>query len=183
MLASAALILVCSIPFTKALELPADGRVVALDTSAEFAAIGRRYWRAAKVDHKIDLRIGPALDSLQRMIEQGEAGSYDLGNTRPSLVFTSRQRLWLTLDLWLGAAFIDADKQNYDNYYEACLKLVRKGGLVLVDNVFWYGRPITGDTSSRTAAIAALNNKIRNDARVAISTVPLADGVTLCRKL
>jgi len=141
-----------------ALALPKDGRVVALDVSEEWTAIARRHWRAAGVAGKIDLRLAPALDSLKAMLKAGEAGSFDL-------------------------AFIDADKTNYDGYYEACLKLVRKGGLIALDNMLWGGS--VADATKRdadTRSIRALNKKIRDDARVTSSLVPIGDGLVLCRR-
>ena len=141
-----------------ALALPADGRVVACDVSEEWTRIARRYWREAGVADKIDLRLAPALDTLDALLRDGQAGTFDF-------------------------AFIDADKSNYDGYYERALELVRAGGLVLIDNVLWSGRvadPAAGDED--TAAIRALNRKLHADERVALSLVPLADGLTLALK-
>lgn len=141
-----------------ALALPNDGRLVALDRSEEWTAIAQRYWREAGVAHKIDLRLGAALDTLDRLLDDGHAGSFDF-------------------------AFIDADKGNYDGYYERALRLVRPGGLVMLDNVLWGGSvadPAADDED--TAAIRALNNKIHRDDRVDVSLVPIGDGLTLARK-
>jgi len=138
--------------------LPPQGRVVALDISSEFPAIGRPYWEQAGVAKKIDLRIGPAIDGLQRLLEETGPGSFDL-------------------------AYIDADKVNYENYYEACLQLVRTRGLIALDNVLWFGRvadPAADDSDTR--ALKALNLKIAKDDRVEIAMVPVGDGVTLAMK-
>lgn len=142
-----------------ALALPDDGKIIACDVSKEWTAVARRYWQEAGVAHKIDLRLAPAAKTLSQLIEEGRAGSFDF-------------------------AFIDADKQNYDLYYESCLQLVRPGGLIAIDNVFWGGSVAdSSDTDSDTEAIRALNNKIHADPRVDISMVPIADGLTLARKL
>jgi predicted O-methyltransferase YrrM len=141
-----------------ALALPADGRVVACDVSEDYTARARRAWAAAGVAHKIELRLAPALDTLDALLAAGEAGHFDF-------------------------AFIDADKTNYDGYYERCLALVRAGGIVAVDNVFWGGRvadPAARDADTR--AIKALNAKIAADPRVSVAMLPIADGVTLALK-
>jgi len=139
--------------------LPADGKIVALDVSEEFTSVGAKFWAAAGVDHKVDLRIAPAVDSLKNMIESGEAGTYDF-------------------------VFIDADKNNYDQYYEHSLTLLKPGGIVAVDNVFWHGKVIDESvTDPDTIAIRVLNQKISIDKRVDISMLPIADGLTLARKL
>jgi caffeoyl-CoA O-methyltransferase len=141
-----------------ALALPADGRVVACDVSEEWTRIARRYWREAGVADKIDLRLAPALDTLDALLEEGQAGTFDF-------------------------AFIDADKGNYDAYYERALRLVRAGGLVCIDNVLWSGRVADPDVNDEdTAAIRALNRKLHGDERVALSLVPVADGLTLALK-
>lgn len=138
--------------------LPADGRLVACDVSAEWTAIARKYWAEAGVDEKIELRLAPAVETLQKLIEAGEGGSFDL-------------------------AFIDADKTSYDRYYEFSLELLRPGGLILIDNVY-KGRlaadPERGNAAAR--AIDTLNRKLRNDKRISLSLVPIADGLTLVRK-
>jgi predicted O-methyltransferase YrrM len=141
-----------------ALALPPDGRVVACDVSEEYTAIARRYWEKAGVADKIDLRIAPALETLDQLLADGEAGTFDF-------------------------AFIDADKSRYDDYYERSLQLLRSGGLIAIDNVLWSGQvadPKVQDT--RTQAIRALNQKIHQDVRVEISLLPIGDGLTLARK-
>jgi caffeoyl-CoA O-methyltransferase len=141
-----------------ALVLPAGGKVIACDISEEYTAVGRRYWQRAGVADKIDLRLAPALDTLGRLLADGGAGSIDF-------------------------AFIDADKREYDGYYEAVLKLLRPGGLVAIDNVLWDGAvadPAKQDDDTR--AIRALNEKVKTDARVSLSLVPIGDGLTLARK-
>jgi len=141
-----------------ALSLPADGRLVACDVSVEFTDVARRYWRRAGVEERIDLRLGPALGTLDALLESGRAGTFDF-------------------------AFIDADKDNYFNYYERCLKLLRPGGLLAVDNVLWEGNVVNpADDRSSTRAIRALNEVIRADTRVTISLVPIGDGLFLVRK-
>ena len=138
--------------------LPPDGLLVACDVSAEWTAVGRPFWERAGVAGRIDLRLQPAADTLDELIAQGDAGTFDL-------------------------AFIDADKANYGTYYERCLTLVRAGGVVAVDNVLWGGRvadPRANDDD--TNAIRALNAKIRGDRRVHAVTVPIGDGLTLALK-
>lgn len=141
-----------------AMALPDDGRIIACDVNPEWTAMGRRHWQNAGVEHKIDLRIAPAAHTLSQLIAQGLHGQFDF-------------------------AFIDADKGNYDTYYEACLKLLRPGGLVAIDNVLWGGA--VADPSARdedTQAIRALNNKLHQDSRIDLSLVPIADGLTLARR-
>ncbi|MDO9161456.1 MAG: class I SAM-dependent methyltransferase [Methylococcaceae bacterium] len=142
-----------------ALALPSDGHITACDISEDFTAVARRYWDQADVSDKIDLRLGPALDTLDSLIAEGRSGSYDL-------------------------AFIDADKANYDGYYERTLSLLRVGGLLLVDNVLWNGKVVEDCAfdDADTAAIRALNEKIHADPRVTISLLPVADGLTLALK-
>jgi predicted O-methyltransferase YrrM len=142
-----------------ALNLPDDGRIVACDVSDEFTAIARKYWQAAGVSEKIDLQIAPALETLDRLLANGEAGTFDF-------------------------AFIDADKNNYAAYYDRCFDLVRQGGLILVDNVLWYGRVIdpTMNEDKRTQAIKEINQQIYHDDRVQISLIPIGDGLTIARK-
>jgi len=140
-----------------ALALPEDGRLVTCDSSKEWTAIAREYWLEAGVAERIDLRLGSADESLAALLED-ERGHYDL-------------------------AFIDADKAGYDGYYEACLKLLRGGGLVVVDNTLWYGRPADpDDQEADTVAIRQFNDKLHADERVDIALLPLVDGVTLARK-
>lgn len=141
-----------------ALALPEDGRVVACDVSEEWTSVGRRYWEEAGVAHKIDLRIAPATETLQALIDGGAAGTYDF-------------------------AFIDADKSNYPTYYEQALTLLRPGGLIVVDNTLWSGSVADPeDQSDDTRAIRALNEKIHGDQRVSMSLVPIGDGAMLVRK-
>ena len=140
-----------------ALALPADGRLTACDVSEEWTATARRYWREAGVDGKIDLRIGPGRETL-RELETKEAGTYDL-------------------------AFIDADKEGYDAYYESALILVRPGGLIALDNVLRGGRAADpAETAPDVTVMRALNAKIAHDERVAHAVVPFGDGLTLARK-
>ena len=141
-----------------ALALPPDGRIVACDVEPETTAVARRYWAEAGVAHKIDLRLAPALDTLDRLLAEGAAGSFDF-------------------------AFIDADKSNYGAYYARCLELLRQGGLLAVDNVLWDGR--VADPAARdpdTEAIRALNLRLRDDPRISLSLVPISDGLSLARK-
>ncbi|HTI85502.1 MAG TPA: class I SAM-dependent methyltransferase [Alphaproteobacteria bacterium] len=141
-----------------ALALPPEGQIVACDVSEEWTAVARRYWHEAAVDHKIDLRLQPAIETLDRLIAAGESGKFDF-------------------------AFIDADKENYDAYYERALQLVRAGGLIAIDNVLWGGAVIdTADHTKDTRAIRALNKKLKDDQRITISMTPIGDGLTLARK-
>jgi caffeoyl-CoA O-methyltransferase len=135
------------------------GKVVALDVSEEFTAIARRHWTKAAIADRIDLRIRPATDSLKGLVAAGEGNTFDF-------------------------AFIDADKANYDIYYEYALKLVRQGGLIAIDNVLWQGNVADStDQSVDTVAIRAVNQKIHDDSRVETSMVPIGDGLTLALKL
>jgi caffeoyl-CoA O-methyltransferase len=141
-----------------ALALPEDGRILACDIDEDFTAVARRYWHEAGVAEKIDLHLAPALETLQAEIEAGAAGTYDF-------------------------AFIDADKENYAGYFEACLTLLRRGGLMAVDNVLWSGKPAQPDADDElTEAIRAFNAQLHVDERVDISLLPLGDGLTLARK-
>ena len=142
-----------------ALNLPDDGRLIACDVSDEFTSIARRYWQEAGVDRKISLHIAPALETLDRLLANGESDTFDF-------------------------AFIDADKNNYAAYYDRCFQLVRQGGLILVDNVLWYGRvaDATMDGDPRTQAIKKINQQIYHDDRVQISLIPIGDGLTIARK-
>ncbi|MEZ4221101.1 MAG: class I SAM-dependent methyltransferase [Polyangiaceae bacterium] len=138
--------------------LPADGLLVACDVSEEFTSVARRYFAKAGLGTKIDLRLAPAEQTLQALLASGAAGSFDF-------------------------AFIDADKPNYDAYYELCLQLLRPGGLVAVDNALWGGD--VADPSNHevdTEALRALNEKLGKDPRVSVSLVPIGDGVYLARK-
>lgn len=142
-----------------AMALPDDGLLVACDVSEEWTAVARRYWQEAGVTPKIDLRLAPAAETLPSLIAEGRSGSFDF-------------------------AFIDADKENYELYYEQCLELIRPGGLISIDNVFWNGTVADRTVSDPdTEAIRALNRKLHNDKRVELSLVPIADGLTLARKL
>ncbi|MFV1973142.1 MAG: O-methyltransferase [Thiohalobacterales bacterium] len=141
-----------------ALALPDDGRVVACDTSEKWTAIARRYWEEAGVAGRIRLHLAPAMETLDRLLDDGEAGSFDF-------------------------AFIDADKGNYRNYYERSLQLLRPGGLIVIDNTLWSGD--VADPSMQdvdTVAIRQLNEFIHQDTRVELSLLPVADGLTLVLK-
>jgi len=141
-----------------AMGLPDDGRMIACDISEEYTAVAKRYWKQAGVDQKIDLRLGPALDTLDGLVKTGEAGTFDF-------------------------AFIDADKTNYENYYERALKLLRGGGLIAIDNTIWSGRvsdPREQDTD--TVAIRRLNEKLFRDERITLSMLTVGDGLTLAMK-
>jgi predicted O-methyltransferase YrrM len=141
-----------------ALALPADGKIVACDVSEEYTSVARRYWQQAGVVDKIDLHIAPALETLDKLLTAGEAETFDF-------------------------AFIDADKSNYDNYYERSLELIRPGGLIAIDNVLWSGK--VADTEiqdNQTNKIRALNRKLHEDSRITLSLVPIADGLTLAMK-
>lgn len=141
-----------------ALSLPPNGKVVACDVSEEYTAVAHRYWKAAGVADKIDLRLAPALETLDKLLADGQAETFDF-------------------------AFIDADKGNYEGYYERSLQLIRPGGLIAIDNVLWSGRvadPQVQDASTKT--IRAFNNKLHQDERVSLSLVSIADGLTLALK-
>ncbi len=144
---------------TVALALPDDGRLLACDISDEFTRIGKPFWEQAHVAHKIDLHLAPAVVTLDARLKAGEAGQYDF-------------------------AFIDADKSGYDAYYERCLKLLRTGGLIAIDNTLWSGKvaAIAAATDADTAALQALNIKLHGDDRVDLSLLPIGDGLTLARK-
>lgn len=138
--------------------LPADGRLIACDISDEWTAVGRPFWERAGVAEKIDVRLRPALQTLDALLADGEAGRFDF-------------------------AFIDADKANYDAYYERCLRLLRPGGVVGIDNVLWGGRVADVDAQDEdTRAIRALNTKVRGDGRVHATMLPIGDGFTLAIK-
>jgi predicted O-methyltransferase YrrM len=141
-----------------ALALPPEGRLVACDVSQEYTAIARQYWQEAGVSDKIDLRIAAAEDTLQQLIESGEADTFDF-------------------------AFIDANKSSYDTYYEQALVLVKAGGVIAIDNVLWYGRVADPDvTDTRTQKIRALNQKLHADQRIDLSLIPIGDGLSLAIK-
>jgi caffeoyl-CoA O-methyltransferase len=138
--------------------MPQGGKVYACDISEEYTDVARRYWAKAGVADKVELRLGPALDSVNALIKDGHGGSFDF-------------------------AFIDADKENYDAYYEAALTLLKPGGLIAIDNVLWSGRVADPKkTDDDTLAIRTLNAKIRDDSRVTMSMVPIGDGLMLARK-
>ena len=141
-----------------ALALGDDGRVTALDRSAEWTQIARKYWAEAGIAAKIDLKLAPAAETLEALLAEGRAGRYDF-------------------------AFIDADKENYEIYFERCLALVRPGGVIAVDNTLWNGAVIDPNkTDADTEAIRAFNRARHRDSRIDLCLVPIADGVTLARK-
>jgi len=139
--------------------LPADGRLICCDVSKDYTDIARKAWEEAGVAGRIELCLGPAAETLDRLIADGQSGRFDF-------------------------AFIDADKENYDRYYEQCLILLRKGGLIAVDNMLWDGAVADpADKSASTAAIRALNAKLRGDPRIDFSLIPVGDGIALARIL
>ncbi|UBF24675.1 class I SAM-dependent methyltransferase [Kovacikia minuta CCNUW1] len=141
-----------------AMALPPQGKLVACDVSEQYTTIARRYWQRAGVADKIDLRIAPALNTLEQLLTAGQAETFDF-------------------------AFIDADKQNYLNYYDRALQLIRPGGLIAIDNVLWSGQvanPLVQDAS--TQAIRKFNQTLHEDDRITLSLLPIADGLTLARK-
>jgi len=141
-----------------ALALPDDGRIVACDVSEEWTAIARRYWKRAGVDHKVDLRLAPASETLDALIAEGHGGTYDF-------------------------AFIDADKTSYLDYYERALVLLRSGGLMLIDNTLWSGRVADPEVADAdTVALRHFNEVLHRDERVDLSLLPMGDGLTLARK-
>jgi predicted O-methyltransferase YrrM len=138
--------------------LPPDGKLWCCDVSDEWTGIGRPYWKEAGVESRIELTIGPALKTLDWLLAQGLGGQLDM-------------------------AFIDANKNDYDRYYERCLKLLRHGGLILVDNVLWGGSVIDrNDDSEDTKAIRALNAKLKSDERVDLTLFAVGDGMTCALK-
>ncbi len=138
--------------------LPDGGKLIACDVSEEWTSVARRYWEAAGLADRIELRLGPAVQTLQSLLSEGAAGSFDF-------------------------AFLDADKESYDAYYEACLKLVRTGGVIAIDNVLWSGAVADpAVTDAETKAIRALNEKVRDDPRVDSTLLSIGDGVMLARK-
>ena len=141
-----------------ALALPPEGRIVACDVSEEWTAVARRYWVEAGVADKISLRLAPATQTLDALLAEGQAGTFDF-------------------------AFIDADKENYDAYYERVLPLLRRGGLIVFDNMLWYGKVADASVQDAdTVALRALSKKLHHDERVFISLLPVGDGVTLAVK-
>ncbi|BAW95842.1 O-methyltransferase [[Synechococcus] sp. NIES-970] len=142
-----------------AIALPPDGQVIACDRDPRPTAIAQTYWKKAGVADKIDLRLAPALDTLAQLLEHGAAESFDF-------------------------AFIDADKGNYLNYFEKCFALVRPGGVIAIDNVLWSGRVADPhDQDKRTLKIRAFNEFLHQDPRISLTVLPMADGLTLARKL
>jgi caffeoyl-CoA O-methyltransferase len=141
-----------------ALSLPSDGQIIACDVSTEWTDMAKRYWELAKVSQKIDLRIAPALETLDNLLQQGQTGTFDF-------------------------VFIDADKQNYPRYYEKSLALLRVGGLVAIDNVLWDGKVANPNCDdAQTSSIRQLNDVVMADERVTVSMIPVGDGLTLARK-
>ena len=141
-----------------AMALPEDGEIIACDVSKDWTDIAKRYWREAGVDTKIKLHLAPALETLEGLVDQGMSSQFDF-------------------------AFIDADKRNYDAYYEFALKLLRRGGIAAIDNVLWGGSVVDQSrTDEDTTAIRALNAKIAEDERVDVSMLPVGDGLTLAVK-
>jgi len=138
--------------------LPADGKLICCDISDEWTQVARRYWHEAGVAGRIDLRLAPAVETLRDLLRDSGPGSFDF-------------------------AFIDADKTGYDGYYEACLTLLRPGGLMAIDNTLWNGAvAYLAKTDPDTAALRALNLKVRDDPRVTSCLVSMGDGVLLARK-
>ena len=141
-----------------ALGLPANGQIVACDVSEEYTSIARRYWKEAGVEQKIDLQLRPASETLDELLANGSADSFDF-------------------------AFIDADKGNYDNYYERALRLIRVGGLIAIDNTIWSGRVADpNEKDADTVAIRNLNVKLHRDERVTLSMLTVGDGLTLAMR-
>lgn len=138
--------------------MPKDGKLICCDVSKEWTAVGRPFWEQAGIEDRIELRIAPALETLDAMLQNNQAGQFDM-------------------------AFIDADKPNYPNYYERCLKLIRPGGLLMFDNTLWSGAIADpSDQDEDTLALRKLNDMLYKDERVGISLVPIGDGLTLARK-
>ncbi len=141
-----------------AMALPEDGKVIGCDINVEWTKIAKRFWEMAGVAQKIDLRLAPALDTLQALIDNGEAGTFDF-------------------------AFIDADKANYLNYYEKSLILIRSGGLIAIDNVLWGGDVANPEINDKnTCVIRQFNEFLLADNRITISMLPIGDGLTLAKK-
>jgi O-methyltransferase len=141
-----------------ALAMPAGGRLVCCDLSEEWTSLARKFWRKARVDSKIELRLAPALETLDALLREGQAGRYDL-------------------------AFIDADKRNYQNYFDRCMRLVRRGGVIAIDNTLWSGH--VADLRRRdpdTRAIRSFNQRLHRDKRIDVALVPIGDGLTLAYK-
>ena len=142
-----------------ALSLPEDGKLIACENNPEFAEIARQHWEKAKLEDKINLRLGSALDTLEALKEEGYKEYFDF-------------------------IFIDADKSNYYNYYEKSLDLLRKGGLMVIDNVLWHGRVADPEINdNRTKRMREFNRKLFEDERIELSLLPIGDGLTLARKI
>jgi predicted O-methyltransferase YrrM len=138
--------------------LPENGKLICCDINAEWTSIGQTFWKEAQQSQKIDLRLAPALETLNSLIADGQSSTYDF-------------------------AFIDADKTGYDSYYEACLKLLRPGGLIVLDNMLWSGRVADQSVQDETTnAIRALNEKVSKDSRVTSCLLTVGDGLMLARK-
>ncbi len=141
-----------------ALALPSHGKMIACDVNKEWTATARRYWQKAGVSEKIDLYLSPAIETMDKLCINNQAGTFDF-------------------------VFIDADKVNYDGYYERALDLLRPGGLIVIDNVFWSGQVVDSEVMDRdTVAIRSLNEKLHQDKRIELSLIPIADGLTLALK-
>lgn len=141
-----------------ALALPDDGQIVTCDISERWSFVARRFWEQAGVEKRVSLHLRPALETLDALLLHDEAEQFDF-------------------------AFIDADKENYEHYFEACLKLIRSGGLIVIDNVLWGGSVIDQDNqSSATQAIRSFNRKLKSDSRIDLVMLPVADGVSIAMK-
>jgi predicted O-methyltransferase YrrM len=141
-----------------ALAIPDNGKLIACDVNEEWTSVAKKYWAEAGLSHKVDLRLAPAIETLDSLLAENLASSFDF-------------------------IFIDADKENYDDYYEKSLKLLRTGGLIAVDNVLWSGRVLESvQYDPETSAIKAFNRKLLDDDRISLSMVPIADGLTLALK-
>jgi caffeoyl-CoA O-methyltransferase len=141
-----------------ALALPPDGKIVACDVNEEWTAIARKHWKMAGVENKIELKLAPATETLDKLLAAGGAGKYDF-------------------------VFIDADKPNYLAYYERCLKLLRVGGVIAIDNTLWSGDVVKPEkTDENTVAIRAVNDALHDDDRIDLALLAIGDGVTLARK-
>ncbi|MFT5173514.1 MAG: putative O-methyltransferase YrrM [Gammaproteobacteria bacterium] len=141
-----------------ALAMPADGKIVTCDLDTHYPDVGRPYWVQAGVAERIELRLGPATETVQQLIDAGQSGSFD-------------------------AVFIDCNKKDYNAYYEAALQLLRVGGVIVVDNIFWNGAVLRADAQEKsTKAIRALAHKMHGDERINLAVLPLGDGMTLAVK-
>lgn len=141
-----------------ALAIPADGRIIACDVNEDYTQIARRYWQKAGVTQKIDLRLAPALETTDELLQSGHVGTFDF-------------------------IFIDADKENHPNYYEKAIELVRQGGLIVIDNALWGGKVASAKYQDNdTRAIRALNKRLYYDERISLSFLPFADGIVLATK-